>query len=99
MELYRTGIMDAMYLAGMVADGAKMTREQLNEWAEGAEGLQMIAEYTVPWVTVENANARALAMKWIEEQEGACGCVRMVHVVRADGDVRMRSLTWGRLRR
>src|ERR1035441_5185189 len=51
-ELYATGIMEAMYLAGMVADGAKLTREQLNQWAESAAGLQMIAEYTVPWVTV-----------------------------------------------
>ena len=47
-ELYSTGMMEAMYLAGMVADGAKLTRDQLNRWAESAEGLQMIAEYTVP---------------------------------------------------
>src|SRR5580658_10622981 len=51
-ELYATGIMDAMYLAGMVADGSKLTREQLNAWVESAAGLQMISEYTVPWVTV-----------------------------------------------
>jgi 3-methyladenine DNA glycosylase AlkD len=69
LELYKTRMMEAMYLAGMVADGAKMTREQLNEWAEGAEGLQMISEYTVPWVTVENAQARALAMKWIKSKK------------------------------
>jgi 3-methyladenine DNA glycosylase AlkD len=69
MGLYKTGIMEAMYLAGMVADGAKMTREQLNEWAEGAEGLQMIGEYTVPWVTVENAHAKALAMKWVKSKK------------------------------
>jgi 3-methyladenine DNA glycosylase AlkD len=69
LELYKTEIMEAMYLAGMVADGAKMTREQLNEWAEGAEGLQMISEYTVPWVTVENAHARALALKWIKSKK------------------------------
>src|SRR5580692_5514264 len=43
-ELYATGIMEAMYLAGMVADGAKMSRELLNEWAEGAAQMQMIAE-------------------------------------------------------
>jgi 3-methyladenine DNA glycosylase AlkD len=69
LDLYKTGIMEAMYLAGMVADGAKMTREQLNEWAEGAAGLQMISEYTVPWVTVENAHARALALEWIESKK------------------------------
>lgn len=68
-ELYATGNMDAMYLAGMVADGSQMTSKQLNEWAEGAANLQMIAEYTVPWVTVENPNGRDLAMQWIKSKK------------------------------
>jgi len=66
LELYDSGIMDAMYLAGMVADGAQMTRDQLNGWAEGAAHMQMIAEYTVPWVTVDNPHARDLALQWIK---------------------------------
>ena len=70
MELYATGNMDAMYLAGMVADGAQMTRKHLQSWAEGAAGMSMIAEYTVPWVTVENAEGRDLAMKWIGSKKG-----------------------------
>src|SRR5258708_21769814 len=53
-ELYRTGKMEAMYLAGIVADGSQMTRTQFNEWAHGASDLQMIAEYTVPSVALEN---------------------------------------------
>jgi 3-methyladenine DNA glycosylase AlkD len=68
-ELYATGNMDAMYLAGMVADGSQMTSKQLNEWAEGAANLQMIAEYTVPWVTAENPNGRDLAMQWIKSKK------------------------------
>jgi 3-methyladenine DNA glycosylase AlkD len=68
-ELYETGNLDAMYLAGMVADGSQMTPKQLNEWAAGAAGLRMIAEYTVPWVTVENAQARELAMQWIKQKK------------------------------
>jgi 3-methyladenine DNA glycosylase AlkD len=68
-ELYATGNMDAMYLAGMVADGGKLTREQLNAWAEGAEGLQMISEYTVPWVTVESPHGRALALEWMKSKK------------------------------
>src|SRR5450432_1617072 len=47
-ELYETGNLDAMYLAGMVADGSQMTKKQLNQWADGAANLQMISEYTVP---------------------------------------------------
>jgi 3-methyladenine DNA glycosylase AlkD len=69
LELYATGIMDAMYLAGMVASGAQMTRKQLNEWAEGAAEMQMIAEYTVPWVTVENELGRELALEWMKSKK------------------------------
>jgi 3-methyladenine DNA glycosylase AlkD len=64
-ELYATGNLDAMYLAGMVADGSQMSKEQLNAWAEGAAGLQMISEYTVPWVAVENAQGREAAKQWM----------------------------------
>lgn len=68
-ELYATGVMDAMYLAGMVADGTRMTSDELNQWAENAGGLQMIAEYTVPWIAVENPSGRALALKWIKSKK------------------------------
>jgi 3-methyladenine DNA glycosylase AlkD len=37
-ELYATGMLDAMYLAGMVADGRKMSAAELQSWAEGAAG-------------------------------------------------------------
>jgi hypothetical protein len=61
--------MEAMYLAGIVTDGSKLTRDQLNQWAESADGLQMIAEYTVPWVAVDNPNGRALALKWMKSKK------------------------------
>ncbi len=66
LQLYRSGFMEAMYVAGMVADGAKMSREQLNAWAEGADGLNMISEYTVPWVAVESTYGRELAIEWMK---------------------------------
>ena len=65
-HLYANGTMDAMYLAGMIADGSKMTRAQLNAWAENAAGLQMISEYTVPWVAVEHPEAREVALAWMK---------------------------------
>jgi len=74
LELYATGIMDAMYLAGMVADGGKMTRAQLQSWAKGAVGLPMIAEYSVPWVTVENADGAALAVEWMRAKAEQMAC-------------------------
>jgi len=68
-ELYETGNMDAMYLAGMIADGSQLSKQQLNTWAEGAANLRMISEYTVPWVTVENPHARELAKQWIKSNK------------------------------
>lgn len=68
-ELYETGNLDAMYLAGMVADGAQMTEKELNAWAEGAANLQMISEYTVAWVTVDNPKAREIALQWIKSNK------------------------------
>jgi len=68
-QLYETGIMDAMYLAGMVADGAKLSAAHLNDWLDRAEGLPMISEYTIPWLSVENAAARTLALKWMKSKK------------------------------
>jgi 3-methyladenine DNA glycosylase AlkD len=71
MELYETGKMEAMYLAGLVADGAKMSKKELQAWAEGSHRMPMIAEYTVPWVTTENAAARELALEWMDSKKEA----------------------------
>jgi 3-methyladenine DNA glycosylase AlkD len=73
-ELYNTGNLDAMYLAGMVADGSKMSAKELNAWAEGAANLQMIAEYTVPWVAVENPQGRELALQWMKSKQERVAC-------------------------
>jgi 3-methyladenine DNA glycosylase AlkD len=67
--LLDTGNMDAMYLAGMVADGGKVTRAQLERWVESAGGLQMISEYTIPWLAVEHPEGRALAFEWIDSKK------------------------------
>src|SRR5271166_4363439 len=47
LELYDTGISDAMYLAGLIADDAKMTKKDLQKWVENAT-WHMVGEYTVP---------------------------------------------------
>ncbi len=63
LELYATKNSDAMYLAGLIADGRKMTKKQLDQWASGAT-WHMIAGYTVPWVAAEHPDAVSLAVKW-----------------------------------
>jgi 3-methyladenine DNA glycosylase AlkD len=67
-ELYETGNGDAMYLAGMVADGSLMTKKQLDSWAK-LSSWQMVSEYTVPGVATESKHARDLATKWIHAKK------------------------------
>lgn len=70
LQLYATGNSDAMYLAGLISDEEKMTKNDLQNWAENANWY-MISEYTVPWTTAETKFAEELADQWIEsENEG-----------------------------
>ena len=73
LELYETGNSDAMYLAGMVANGALMTKKQLESWAKKAP-WHMISEYTIPGVTCESSFAVELAQKWIDAKQPSMMC-------------------------
>ena len=68
LELYNTGNSDAMYLAGLIADPIKMTREELNDWAEKAYWYYL-SEFTVPWVTSESRYGVELALLWIDSDK------------------------------
>jgi 3-methyladenine DNA glycosylase AlkD len=65
LELYDTGISDAMYLAGLIADDAQMTKEDLQRWVEQASWY-MVGEYTVPWVAAGSKFGHELALEWID---------------------------------
>src|SRR5271156_3223083 len=49
LDLYDTGNYDAMYLAGLIADDARMTAKDLQRWAEKAYARALTGS-TVPWV-------------------------------------------------
>jgi 3-methyladenine DNA glycosylase AlkD len=68
LDLFDTGVSDAMYLAGLIADDAKMTKKDLQRWVEKAS-FGMHCEYTVPWVAAESRFGRELALKWIESKK------------------------------
>src|SRR5262245_4924926 len=68
LDLYDTDISDAMYLAGLIADDAKMTKKDLQHWLEKAY-FPLISEYTVPWVAAESNYGRELALEWIESKK------------------------------
>ncbi|HSN50619.1 MAG TPA: DNA alkylation repair protein [Bacteroidales bacterium] len=67
-QLFATGNYDAMYLSGLMANGAEMTAAEIDGWAQKAYGSG-ISEYTVPWVASENPACLTLALKWIESKE------------------------------
>ena len=66
LELYDTGVYDAMYLAGMIADDALMTRKDLQKWVSQALGC--LVGYMVPWVATGSPVGHELALEWIESK-------------------------------
>lgn len=67
LDLFDTGIADAMYLAGLIADDAKMTKKDLQKWVENANS-PWAAEYAVPWVASGSPHGRELALKWMKSK-------------------------------
>src|SRR5580704_940112 len=68
LDLYDTGNYDAMYLAGLIADDAKMTKKDLNRWVKIAKG-GALASATVPWVAAGSRHGYEVALEWIESQK------------------------------
>lgn len=63
LRLYETGNSDAMYLAGLIADEKKITRVELDRWADGAYWY-MLSEYAVASVAAETPFGYELALNW-----------------------------------
>ena len=64
LDLYDTGVYDAMYLAGLIADDAKMTKPDLQRWAEKA--CPPLARSAVAWVAAGSPHGWEIALKWID---------------------------------
>src|ERR1700722_6053654 len=67
LDLYNTGNYDAMYLAGLIADDAQMTKADLNRWVKKANGGSL-ESCTVPWVAAGSNHGYELALEWIESK-------------------------------
>ena len=68
LELYDTGISDAMYLAGLIVDDGQMSKKDLQRWADGAYWY-MLSEFTVPWVAAGSPFGREIALEWIDSKK------------------------------
>lgn len=70
LALYDTGISDAMYLAGLITDDARMTKQDLQRWVDAAY-WSLLSESTVPWVATGSPHGPAMARKWIASKKEA----------------------------
>ncbi len=68
LDLYDTGNYDAMYLAGLIADDARMTKKDLQRWIDNAIH-EPLASFTVPWVAAGSQYGWELALEWIDSKK------------------------------
>jgi len=67
LDLYDTGIYDAMYLAGLIADDARMTRKDLQHWVARAYCRPLCAT-AVAWVAAGSAHGWELGREWLDSK-------------------------------
>ncbi|MCW1922354.1 DNA alkylation repair protein [Luteolibacter arcticus] len=68
LALYDSGNYDAMYLAAYLTDDARMTKADLQRWADAAYGAGLPGT-TVPWVASGSPHGREMALKWIDSKK------------------------------
>lgn len=91
IALYDTGIYDAMYLAGLVADPDRMTEKDLRRWLDKATSSPLCG-YTVPWVAAESPRGWDVALKWIDSarpREAAAGWATLAGIVSVRDDAEL----------
>ena len=70
LDLYDTGVFDAMYLAGLIADDAEMTKADLRRWMAKATHAPLGGS-TVAWVAAGSPHGCELATEWMESKDPA----------------------------
>ena len=67
LELFDTGIYDAQYLAGLIADETKMTKKDLRHWLAKSNSVALSGSI-VAQVAAESPHGRELALEGIESK-------------------------------
>ena len=91
LDLYDTGIYDAMYLAGLIADDARMTKKDLERWMAKATSAALCGS-TVAWVAAGSKHGWELALKWIEsknERVAVTGWTTLVSYISITDDAQL----------
>lgn len=68
LDLFDTGVYDAMYLAGLIADESRMTKDDLRDWLKKATS-DVVAEFAVAWVAADGPHGWDLALEWIDSPD------------------------------
>jgi 3-methyladenine DNA glycosylase AlkD len=68
LGLYATGNSDAMYLAMLIADEKKISKDDLRLWVSQAYWY-MLSEYAVAWIAAESPFGEELGLEWIDSPE------------------------------
>ncbi len=66
--LYDSGVYDAMYLAGMIANPKTMTEADFERWMDGAY-CEMIGDHIVSVTLAESPLAQIIADRWIAHED------------------------------
>jgi 3-methyladenine DNA glycosylase AlkD len=91
LDLYDTGNYDAMYLAGLIADDARMTKQDLQRWVKKAYGGALPGA-TVAWVAAGSPHGKEMALQWIESadtMEAVAGWATLVSLVSIKQDAEL----------
>ena len=91
LALWETGNSDARYLAGLLADAARLTEAELEHWADTAD-WQMLAEYSVAGCAADSPHGWTLGLRWIEsarELTAAAGWATLAGHVAVTPDERL----------
>ena len=96
LELYDSGIPDAQYLAGLIADETRMTKKDLQHWIDTAT-WDMVSEYTVAWIAAESDHGWELALKWIDDkkeyvQTSGWNTIASLVAIKPDGELDIKEL-------
>jgi 3-methyladenine DNA glycosylase AlkD len=67
LDLWDTGVYDARYLAGLIADDEQMTKRDLKRWVDQA--CEPLVGYTVAAVAAGSHHGWELALDWIDSKK------------------------------
>jgi DNA alkylation repair enzyme len=91
LELWDSGVYDAMYLAALLADDPQMKPADLKRWLASAASPSL-SEYSVPWVAAGSGHGWEMGLKWIDskkESEAAAGWNTLTSVIALTPDAQL----------